>query len=638
VLVQAGNVPLIPASHLSLFLQVQTAVREFSNFLAALPCSLVRICRAFIGFGTTKSRFKERDFRTMKKAGDHARVFPCIVYFALTMLAAGCVETMGGSGRGRSSGSDLQATPEALRSAARAGRADEVQRLLGAGLDPNAQDQYGVTALIEAAQRGNADVIRILTRARADVNYQPPKGDAALIEAAAAGHFDAVQALVEAKADLNIVGKSNLGGTAISRAAALEHWSTVGFLAEAGADPNASGSAWPALAPAAEKNREKLVHLLLEKGADPNYRFPGGASVIWQPVWQGHTEIVRLLLESGARVPAKDRKVLLKGLGGKPINPEIKQLLLKPPKVKRLARTSGKKQATATSPNMNEATKAESAKQATASNAAFPPLGQAVGTLVFNKQETPLAYSYAFVEEGSGKKSAKKNVVILLTNIPLADEVVREWTEKSRLADEGKLQAVELTISPEKHVISGQFWHKDKSFSATGMHEFEPVTFDKKVAAGVLSIPSEHEFFGTTYRYRANFAARIAQPVQAKTTSTPAESSAAEQSAQGKVYRAYLKAMRDNNLTAVKGYVTKDRRLELEAKMQDPEFKAMFDMIRAFGPSEVTLLRIQETGDKAELSVSGKQDDGSAGTGAISFVKEESEWRILEDSWKWKSK
>jgi ankyrin repeat protein len=575
----------------------------------------------------------------MSKLRVRVCTYSWVCVLAAALFVTGCAKTMGSSGRGQPGKPDLPLTPEALLSAARGGRADEVRLLLEGGVNPNAQDEYGATALIEAAQQGHAEVIRILIRAKANVDYQPPKGDAALIEAAADGHLEATKALVEAGANLNLVGKSNLGGTALARAASLEHWEVVKLLLDAGADPNASGNVWPALAPAAEKNQETLVKLLLEKGADPNYRFPGGATVLWQPVWQGHTAVVRLLLEAGARVPEKDRKILLAGLGGKPVKPEIKKMLLHPPKVKkRFAQSTTKKAKAAETESADESTKAKPAKQSTGDAPTVPSLGQATGALVMNKQETPLTHSYAFVEEGSSKKAAKKNIVVLLTNMPLPNTTIREWSEKNQLAEEGKLQAVELTITPDKQVISGQFWHKDKSFSATGMHEFTPVTFDGKIISGQLAIPAEHEFSGTTYQYNAKFAARVAQPSAAKTSGTPAEASAAEQSAQGRLYREYLKAMKDANLAAVREYVTKERQQELDAKSQDPEFKAMFDMLRTLSPKEVKLVRIQETGDKAELTATGKQDDGASGTGTISFVKEDGAWRILQDSWKWKSR
>lgn len=452
------------------------------------------------------------------------RMVPLVFLLASALSAVGCTKTMSSSGKGPPVGSEAPATPDALLSAAHGGRADEVRLLLNRGVDPNVQDAHGVTALIDAAHQGHAEVIRVLTRGKANVDYQPPKGDAALIEAAASGHREAVQALIDAGATLNLVGKSNLGGTAIARAAALEHWDIVKILLEAGADPNASGSVWPALAPAAEKNQEELVKLLLQSGADPNYRFPGGATVLWQPVWLGHTSVVRLLLEAGARVPEKERQLLLAGVGGNPVKPEIKKLLRRPPKVKRFSQVATKKANPPASMNAAE----HSPPVRTGTMPEVPALGQALGALIINKKETPLVYSYAFVEEGAKKKSAKKNIVVLLTNIPLAGDAVHDWSEKNRLAEEGELQAVELTISPDKQVISGQFWYRDKSFSATGMHGFAPVTFDKNIVSGQLSVSSEHEFFGTTYQYSAKFAARVVQPHVAKTVRPPAETATAE--------------------------------------------------------------------------------------------------------------
>jgi len=571
----------------------------------------------------------------MKNRTAPTGLFSVVAGALAAILAVGCAETVNNSGKAQLQRRGIQFTPAAFLAAAGAGKADDVQLFLSEGMNPNVQDEYGTTALVEAAQQGHADVISLLARAGAQLNYQPPKRSAAIIEAAEYNHADAVRALIAAGADLNIMSSgSDPGWTALSRAALLDHWEIVKLLAEAGANPNAvEGSAWPALATAAERNQIEIVQLLLEKGADPNYRFPGGASILWKPVWNGNTQVVRLLLEAGTQVPAKDRKILLTQPGGKPIKPEIRRLLLKPPKTKQVARTTGKNSVTETSQSAGEAAKATSGEKPSGSRAL--QLGHASGTLVFNKKTTALTNAYAFwaKEEAEGK-GVKRNVVVLLTNMPLPQEAITEWSELSQLADAGKLQAVELTITPDKQVVAGQFWHKDKSFSATGMHVFEPTTFNGKVVAGKLSIPSEGEFFGTTYQYTATFATRVIQPQKPMTKSSPSETTAAEQSDQGRLYRVYEKALRDGDMTALKKCMTKDRAQELEEAQKDPQMKDMIELIRMTQPQKITLLKLQETADKAELFTTGKGEGGGVQTGTVSFVKEDGAWRILQESWK----
>ena len=71
------------------------------------------------------------------------------------------------------------------------------------------------------------------------------------------------------------------------------------------------GSSTTALHRAAENGHEAVVRLLLEKGADVKAKNKDGRTTLHETVIRGHDKVVRLLLEKGADIEAKDFNVAL---------------------------------------------------------------------------------------------------------------------------------------------------------------------------------------------------------------------------------------------------------------------------------------------------------------------------------------
>lgn len=70
---------------------------------------------------------------------------------------------------------------EELLGYAMEGEAEEVARLLAAGADPEAADEYGETALMFGASSSNVEVVRLLLEAGADPNRRNDDGVTALM-------------------------------------------------------------------------------------------------------------------------------------------------------------------------------------------------------------------------------------------------------------------------------------------------------------------------------------------------------------------------------------------------------------------------------------------------------------------------
>lgn len=152
------------------------------------------------------------------------------------------------------------------------GAAWRVSDLLSAGVSPDARDAKGCTALMAAAAQGHLESVRLLLDASANPMLFVRDGVTALELAASAGHVDCIQILLDRGVDVN--GTYLVGRHALVKAAGL--------------------------------GRSEAVKLLLHRGADPNRRmFPLlSPTPLMVAALYGHTDIVRTLLEGGARIGA----------------------------------------------------------------------------------------------------------------------------------------------------------------------------------------------------------------------------------------------------------------------------------------------------------------------------------------------
>jgi hypothetical protein len=119
--------------------------------------------------------------------------------------------------------------------------------------------------------------------------------DGAMESALGHGEFEAVNALVRRGASVDLAAAAATGRIDNVRRALPT------------ADPNLRHRA---LAWAAQYGHTEIVHLFLDAGEDPNRYNPKGAHSHWTPLHQaalgGHADVVRLLVERGARLDIRD--------------------------------------------------------------------------------------------------------------------------------------------------------------------------------------------------------------------------------------------------------------------------------------------------------------------------------------------
>lgn len=217
---------------------------------------------------------------------------------------------------------------------------DVVILFLKAGMYPDVEDEYGMTALMNAAADGSAEIldilidagsrggwaplllaadngqteiVQVLLKAGIDVNAKAYGRETPLIVAARKGHTETVKALIDAGADVE--AKDHQGATAVVLAASGGHarpacegfTETVRALLDAGADANAKFQAGgTALVFAAYGGCEEMVRDLLGAGADMNAKGERGETALSKASQKGHTEIAKELIGAGADVNVRD--------------------------------------------------------------------------------------------------------------------------------------------------------------------------------------------------------------------------------------------------------------------------------------------------------------------------------------------
>jgi ankyrin repeat protein len=162
-------------------------------------------------------------------------------------------------------------TPEAFLQKVAEGDAARVALFLEAGIDPSVRNSLNRTALWVATGMKQLDVLKALLAG----GVAPNEKNAPMMEGGKSIVFEAV----------------DTGDVAFVRA-----------LVEAGADAKkANDYEVPPLAEAARTGQLEMCQVLLKAGADPNAA-PAGFPLLYGAVNEGHLEVVRLLLASGAKL------------------------------------------------------------------------------------------------------------------------------------------------------------------------------------------------------------------------------------------------------------------------------------------------------------------------------------------------
>ncbi|TNE28068.1 MAG: hypothetical protein EP346_10605 [Bacteroidetes bacterium] len=126
-----------------------------------------------------------------------------------------------------------------------------------------------------------------------------------IFDAARTGNVEAAKAMVQINAD-TLASENGQGYSPLILAAYHDQTEFIQYLVEQGIDVSGSEGEPTALQAVCYKGFTETCAVLLEAGANPNYKDPNGMSPLHYAAQFNHINIVNLLLEAGADVNATD--------------------------------------------------------------------------------------------------------------------------------------------------------------------------------------------------------------------------------------------------------------------------------------------------------------------------------------------
>jgi hypothetical protein len=244
--------------------------------------------------------------------------------------------------------------------------------------------------------------------------------------------------------------------------------------------------------------------------------------------------------------------------------------------------------------------------------------GTARGQLTLNRQTTPLTFAYASAQPGFFDKS-KEDVRIVLTDVALPADALKDVFTLIHLARDGKVHAVEVVINADGQPISGAIYDKvfDGTVSMTGMHKFDRGALERKRVAGRLWMSEAHEFRNVSFQYDATFAAEIPRPP------TTEEVAAAIRTPAARVADAALKAIIGGNRQAFLTMAAPP----LATSLAQLDGAARWQELRAGAPPDSHLVWAETHGETARATVDGTRD-GIVIEFTIDLTLDSGTWRV----------
>ena len=188
----------------------------------------------------------------------------------------------------------------ASANAARMGNLDMLVAIIATST--HSEDKVISTSLIAACCAGHQDIVEYLLSHPLQSLFTDHDIENSLEATAAYGHPHVFEVLLPR---LSQIRRNVVLPRSLAKASANGHFSTVQYLLHLGTDLNSWEPPGSALHHAANSGFSRVVRLLLDHGADPNFWAGRNGEPLYFAARNGHTEVVRILLEHGANINAK---------------------------------------------------------------------------------------------------------------------------------------------------------------------------------------------------------------------------------------------------------------------------------------------------------------------------------------------
>lgn len=263
--------------------------------------------------------------------------------------------------------------------------------------------------------------------------------------------------------------------------------------------------------------------------------------------------------------------------------------------------------------------------------------GAAAGTLKIDGQTIKLTNAIARTKPNAFHEK-DKDVVVLLTNKPVAAEQFIDSSKLFAAVDKDGLLGILLTIDKDEQPYHMQFLHPKAplQLSGSGFWNFDATDYSDTHVTGKFYTTSEQDFMDEhKYSYNVSFAVpvqAIADPKEFTVDASNGTKLPANGGDPGKAYMTFDKAARTGNLNEMKKFATKDNPMP---DVSPAEAKQMLELMKLMRPAKVKVTGGFTSGDHATLLVEGEDSTSKAKvTGTIEMGREDGAWKLLAEKWK----
>ncbi len=252
-------------------------------------------------------------------------------------------------------------------------------------------------------------------------------------------------------------------------------------------------------------------------------------------------------------------------------------------------------------------------------------LPAASGKLILDGKTFELTHVYA--RQGPSKFDEKIQMTyVLAADRELAADVRVDEETLRHMGWDGKLNSVEIGINDDG--ISWSIRSSQVKSSLSGSQSPDPykLTIAGGRVRGMVKMEKPDTLGDTEYYFE--FPVDAAIEVKAVRPPPAAKDKiAAQTSAAAMAYKTLQIAVRNGD----KAGIMKGVDPEKAAQVDSPKFPQTLKMIQSIQPKNIEVLRATETGDTAELDVSG---GGGKNTGTVKMQKRNGNWVVMRESWK----
>ena len=252
-------------------------------------------------------------------------------------------------------------------------------------------------------------------------------------------------------------------------------------------------------------------------------------------------------------------------------------------------------------------------------------LPAAAGKLILDGKTIELTHVYA--RQGPSKFEDKtQSTYVLAADRELAADVRVDEETVRHMGWDGKLNSVEIEINGDGISWSIRSSHLKASLSGSQ----SPDPYKLTIVGGRVRGMVKMEKPGTLGDSEYYFEFPVDAAIEVKAVRPPPAAKdkiAAQTSAAAKAYNTFqIAVMKGDKAGIVKGVDPAKA-----AQVDTPEFPQMLKMIQSMQPKDIDVLRATETGDTAELDVSG---GGGKDIGTVKMQKLNGIWLVMRESWK----